>query len=94
MYRAVLSWPCSRSHLRGFYGDAALLLIFARVCEAGLSSPGRGNDPRLGHQRVGQRGLPVVHVGYHRHVPDVGLLVHDGTDLIHSEVHLSGADAT
>lgn len=32
----------------------------------------------------------MIHVGNHGHVPDVGLLVHDGTDLIHSEVHLVG----
>lgn len=30
----------------------------------------------------------MIHVGDHGHVPDVGLLVHDGPDLIHSEVHL------
>lgn len=30
----------------------------------------------------------MIHVGNHRHVPDVGLLVHDGPDLIHREVHL------
>lgn len=90
--RAEPSWPCSWSHVRGFYGDAALLLVFARVCEARLSSPGWGDDPRLGHQWVGQRGLPMVHVGYHRHVSDVGLFVHDGTDLVHSEVHLLGVD--
>lgn len=34
----------------------------------------------------------MVHVGNHRHVPDVGLLVHDGTDLIHCEVHLMGRE--
>lgn len=32
----------------------------------------------------------MIHVGNHRHVPDVGLFVHDGPDLIHSEVHLWG----
>lgn len=82
--------PASPHHIRGFDGDAALLLVFARVCEAGLSGAGRCNDPRFGHQRVSQRGLPMIHVGNHGHVPDVGLLVHDGPDLIHSEVHLDG----
>lgn len=82
--------PTSPHHIRGFDGDAALLLVFARVCEAGLSGAGRCNDPRFGHQRVSQRGLPMIHVGNHGHVPDVGLLVHDGPDLIHSEVHLDG----
>lgn len=86
-HRAV-SKPMSLTHIRWFDGDAALLLVFARVCEAGLSGAGWGNDPRFGHQRVGQSGLPMIHMGNHRHVPDVGLLVHDGPDLIHSEVHL------
>ncbi len=74
--------------LRGFDGDAALLLVFARVSEAGLSGAGGSDDSSLGHQRVGQRRLPVVHVRDHRHVTDVGLLVHDGTDLVNCEVHL------
>ncbi len=82
------SKPTSLTHIRWFDGDAALLLVFASVCEAGLSGTRRSNDPGFGHQRVRQSGLPVIHVGNHRHVPDVGLLVHDGTDLIHSEVHL------
>lgn len=30
----------------------------------------------------------MIHVCNHRHVTDVGLLVHDGTDLVHCEVHL------
>lgn len=30
----------------------------------------------------------MVHVRNHRHVTDVGLLVHDGTDLVDGEVHL------
>lgn len=30
----------------------------------------------------------MVHVGDDRHVPDVGLLVHDGPDLVYCEVHL------
>lgn len=78
----------SLNHIRWFDGDAALLLVFACVCEACFSGAGGSNDPRLGHQRVRQSGLPVIHVGDHRHVPDVGLLVHDGADLIHREVNL------
>lgn len=77
-----------QKHIRGFDGDAALLLVFTRVREARLPGARRSNDARLGHQRVSQSGLPMIHVGNHRHVPNVGLLVHDGTDLIHSEVHL------
>lgn len=30
----------------------------------------------------------MIHVRNHGHVTDVGLLVHDGTDLVDSEVHL------
>lgn len=30
----------------------------------------------------------MIHVSDHRHVTDVGLLVHDGTDLVYGEVHL------
>lgn len=30
----------------------------------------------------------MVHMGDDRHVPDVGLLVHDGPDLVYCEVHL------
>jgi hypothetical protein len=30
----------------------------------------------------------MVHVGNDRHVADVGLLVHDGPDLVYCEVHL------
>lgn len=30
----------------------------------------------------------MVHVGDDRHVPDVGLLVHDALDLVYCEVHL------
>lgn len=84
--------PSLLNHIRWLDGDAALLLVFTRVCETGLSGTGRSNDPRLGHQGVCQRGLSMVHVGNHRHVPDVGLLVHDGTDLIHCEVHLMGRE--
>lgn len=32
----------------------------------------------------------MVYVRNHRHVTDVGLLVHDGTDLVDGKVHLRG----
>ena len=32
----------------------------------------------------------MVHVANDRHVPDVGLLVHDGPDLVYCEVHHGG----
>lgn len=89
----TLCTPPVLEHVRRFNGDAALLFIFARVCEAGLSGPGRSDNPSLGHQGVRQGGLPMIHMGDHRHVSDVGLLVHDGSDLIHRKVHLLGARA-
>lgn len=65
-----------------------LLLVFPGVSEAGLPSPGRGDDTCLAHQGVRQSGLAMVHAANDRHVPDVGLLVHDGPDLVYCEVHL------
>lgn len=32
----------------------------------------------------------MINVGDHRHVPDVGLFVHDGPYLVYCEVHLEG----
>ena len=69
-------------------GDAALLLVLARVGEAGLASLGRGDDARLAHERVGERRLAVVDVRNHGHVADVLLLVHERTDLVDGEVNL------
>lgn len=34
----------------------------------------------------------MIDVRDHRHVTDVGLLVHDGTDLVDCEVHLRSAE--
>lgn len=34
----------------------------------------------------------MIDVRDHRHVTDVGLLVHDGTDLVDCEVHLRSED--
>lgn len=36
----------------------------------------------------------MVHMGDHRHVSDVGLFVHDLTDLVYSEVHLRTKNKT
>ena len=63
-------------HLRGLDGDTSLLLVLPGVSGPGLSGLGGGDDTSLGHQRVCQGGLAVVHVGNHGHVPDVPLLVH------------------
>lgn len=75
-------------YLRRLDGDATFLFIFPCVCETGLSSTSWGNDASLRHKRVGQSWLSVIYVRNHRHVTDVGLLVHDGTDLVDCEVHL------
>lgn len=80
------------SYLRWLDGDATFLLIFPRVSETGLSSAGRGDDTSLWHKRVGQSWLSVIYVRNHRHVADVGLLVHDGTDLVDCKVHLRWCD--
>lgn len=80
--------PWAAPHLRGLDSDAAFLLILTSVSEARLPGPRGGDDARLAHEGVGERGLAVVHVSDDRHVSDVGFLVHDGTDLIYCEVHL------
>jgi hypothetical protein len=62
--------------------------------------PGRQSGPLVGlwltltddkkNMKMTKLGieLTVVHMGNHRHVPDVILLVHDPADLLHSELHL------
>lgn len=85
-------YPSVLEYLRGFNGDAALLLVFACVCEPRLPSPCWGDDACFTHQGVCQCGLAVIHVSDHRHVPDVGLLVHDRPDLLDREVHLGGTE--
>ena len=45
------------------------------------------DDAGFADEGVGERGLAVVHVGNHRHVTDVPLLIHDLTDLVDREVH-------
>ena len=37
---------------------------------------------------VSQSGFSVIDVGNHGHVPDVELVVHDGTHLLGGKVHL------
>ena len=74
-------------HVRRLDGDASLLLVFTSVSEPRLPGSRPSDDPRLANQRVGQRGLPVIHVGNDGHVADVGPFVHDGTDLPQHHVH-------
>ena len=75
-------------HLRGLDGDTSLLFVLPGVSGPGLSGLGGGDDTSLGHQRVCQGGLAVVHVGNHGHVSDVPLLVHAFSHLVYCEVHL------
>ena len=81
--RTVLS-----GHSRRLDGDAALLLVLAGVREACLARLRTRDDARLADERVGQRRLAVVDVRDHGHVANVLLLVHDRSDLVHSEIHL------
>lgn len=78
----------SGQHSLGFDGDAVLLLIFANISAAGLAGTRWRYDPGFWHQEVGQHGLAMSYVGKHRHISDVGLLDHDGLDLIHWKIHL------
>ena len=75
-------------HSRGLDGDAALLLILSRVGETGLPRAGTSDDTGLGNQRVRQGGFAMVNVRDNGHVSDVGLLVHDLTDLVYGKVYL------
>ena len=80
-------------YLRGFDGDASLLLVLPGVGGPGLTSLGSGNDTGLGQKGIGQSGLAVVHVGNHGHVADVVPLVHDATDLVDGEINLEIKEA-
>lgn len=75
-------------YLRRLDGDASVLLVFARIGEPGLTCLGSGDDASLGDERIGQRGLAMVHVGDYGHVADVPLLVHHRPDFVHGKVHL------
>ena len=70
----------TRIHVRGFDGDASLLFVLAGVRDA-IADPAYRYDPSLAHERVGERGLAVVHVRNYGHVADVAALIHDGADL-------------
>lgn len=78
----------SERYLRRLDGNATLLLVLTGISEAGLSGLSSSNDTGLGHQGVGQSRLAVIDVSDDGHVADVPLLVHHGTDFVHSEVHL------
>lgn len=78
----------------GLDGDAAVLLVLPGVGEAGLSRVLGGDDACLRHERVSQRGLAVVYVRDHGHVPDVVLLVHDLTELVRREVNLRASSSS
>ena len=51
-----------RKRSRGFNGDTSFLFVLARIGETSFSSPFRGDDSSLAHQRVRQRGLAVINV--------------------------------
>ena len=74
--------------VRGFDGDAALLLLLGRVGAALVAGLVRGDEAGLAEQGVGQRGLAVVHVRDDGQIPEVGLARHDGLQLVCAQVHL------
>jgi hypothetical protein len=68
-------------------GNAAVLLVLAGISEAGFTSVLPSNDTSMGNQRVGEGGLAMIDMSDNAHITDVGLLVHDLTDLIDGKVH-------
>jgi len=71
----------------GLDSDTTLLLIRTSIGVASITSLGTGNDTSLANDRVGHSGLTVIDVSNHRHVADVGLMVHHLADLVNSEVN-------
>ena len=56
---------------RGLDGDAAVLLVLARVRQAHVSGSLDGDNAGSSNQRVGQRGFAVVHMRNHCHVANL-----------------------
>ncbi len=79
-------------YLRWLNGDAPLLFIFSGVSKSGLSCTCRSNNTGFAHQGISESRFAMVHMGDHRHVPDVGLFVHDLPNLVYREVHLRDKD--
>lgn len=77
-----------QEYLRWLDGDASLLFIFSGVSESGLSCTCRSDNASFTHQGISESRFAVVHMGDHRHIPDVGLFVHDLPNLVNREVHL------
>ena len=73
-------------HTSGLDGNAALLLVFTSVGEAGVASSLAGNDTGFCDEGVGKGALAVVDVSNDRHVADVIRMIHDLADLIDGEV--------
>mmetsp|Transcript_10545 Transcript_10545/g.29798 ORF Transcript_10545/g.29798 Transcript_10545/m.29798 type:complete len:859 (+) Transcript_10545:55-2631(+) len=71
-------------------GDAPVLLVLPRVGKPLVTRVLHGDDSSSSNETIRQRTLPVVHVSDHTHVPNVVLLVHQGTDLINRELHHGG----
>lgn len=74
--------------LRRFDGDTTFLFILTRVRESCFSSLGTGDDTGFGDERIGQCRLAVIDVRDDRHISNILLFVHHGTDLVYGEVHL------
>jgi len=67
--------------------DTTLLFIGTCIHEASVTSLLTGNDTCLAHDGIGHGGLTVIYVSNHRHVTDVGLVVHHLTNLVNSEIN-------
>lgn len=78
----------SLENLRGFDCNTSFLFVFSSVCSSGFTSFGWGNDTGFGQKRISQRRFAVIDVSNNRHVSDIVLFVHNGTDLVYGEVHL------
>ncbi len=79
-------------YLRWLNGDTPLLFVFSGVSKSGLSCTCRSNNTGFAHQGISESRFAMVHMGNHRHVPDVGLFVHDLPNLVYREVHLRDKD--
>jgi len=82
----ILGQLVVQGHTSGLDGDGTILLIGTSVGETLLSGVSLGDDTSGGDQRVSQSRLTVIHVSDNTHVTDVGLVVHNLTNLRDGEV--------
>ena len=73
------------AYIRGLDGDAADLLVLARVGGPLAARLLDRHEAGLAEQRVGERRLAVVDVRDHRHVAHVVLPRHEHAALLHRD---------